>query len=138
MGSAAQIPQALALQHDPAAQPPPAQSFAWVHVFPTAQPAQGPPQSTSASAPFFLPSLQLVHLPPSHRPLAQSVVLAHVLPSTQSPQLPPQSTSLSAPFFVPSWQLVHTPPVHVPLSQSPARLLRVRVEKGMARRRKTS
>jgi hypothetical protein len=45
-----------------------------------------PPQSTSVSPLFSLPSVQLTHVPLSHAPLAQSVPVLHDLPSAQSPQ----------------------------------------------------
>ena len=80
-------------------------------ALPEAQRAQGPPQSTSVSLPFFSPSWQLgaaiAQSPPSQFALAQSEATrqcrfsAHLM---QSPA-PPQSTSVSVPFFSPSVQV---------------------------------
>ena len=60
-----------------------------------------PPQSTSDSSPFWIPSEQVVaataQAPESQKPLAQSSSVPHPAPSTQlEPQAPPQSTSVSS------------------------------------------
>src|SRR5205823_1848898 len=96
-----------------------------MHAFPTAQPGQPPPQSTSVSAPFFTLSMQpgATHIPLVHTPLAQSIpVLQPLPPSHLLGQLPPQSMSVSSPFFAPSVQdgVWHIPPVHTALLQSAA------------------
>jgi hypothetical protein len=77
----------------------------------------GPPQSTSLSVPFFVPSPQVagVHRPREQKPPEQSAPVLHALPSLQAGQLPPQSLSVSVPFLTASEQvggaqtrLVHT------------------------------
>jgi hypothetical protein len=76
---------------------------------PVWQSAQLPPQSTSASAPFFTPSVQLAaeHVPfAPHTPLWQSVRALHAVPSGQPEQVPPpQSVSISAPLRSSSMQV---------------------------------
>jgi hypothetical protein len=49
-------------------------------------PQFGPPQSTSVSPWFFLPSMQLTQVPLSQAPFTQSVFALHAFPSAQSPQ----------------------------------------------------
>jgi len=84
-------------------------------VRPVAQREQvPPPQSTSPSPPFLIPSVQLgaLQVPPAPQTaLTQSVAETQVLPVPHRPQGPPQSTSDSPPFFTPSEQLaaVQTP-----------------------------
>lgn len=86
--------------------------------------AHDPPQSTSVSLPFRIPSEQVgaEHLEAAagQIPLAQSAARAQVLPVPHGGQLPPQSRSVSAPFLTRSSQLgwAHTPLVHTPLAQS--------------------
>ncbi len=92
--------------------------------------AQLPPQSTSLSLPFLIPSLQVgsaVQSPATQLVLVQSVPARHDLPLAQSAaQLPPQSMSVSVPFLMPSEHETTAPPqtpaVQIPLVQSlPAR-----------------
>jgi hypothetical protein len=69
-----------------------------------------PPQSTSPSEPFLMPSVHVAatQLPLGQATEAQSSGVVHVFPVPQAGQIPPQSTSLSVPFFVPSVQPVAT------------------------------
>jgi hypothetical protein len=89
---------------------PLAQSLPAKHAFPSRQRGQGvfPPQSTSVSPPFTIPSLHVGagrHTPPLQRPLAQSLPLKHAFPSPHFGHVPPpQSMSLSDPFFIMSLQ----------------------------------
>ena len=107
-----------------------AQSPWSLHVLSTAQRGAfvgaPPPQSTSVSVPFLIPSLFVGgwQTPPVHATLLQSLVTAQLLPVSQRGAFvgapPPQSTSVSVPFLIPSlfvggWQ---TPPVHATLLQS--------------------
>jgi hypothetical protein len=67
--------------------------------------AVAPPQSTSVSSPFFLPSVGLgaAHFPVLHTSLAQSPSILQTFPvSHLGAAAPPQSTSVSSPFFLPS------------------------------------
>jgi hypothetical protein len=67
--------------------------------------AQLPPQSTSVSRPFMVPSLQLgaLHTLPVQTPDVQSVPAAHArVTSHFGHAAPPQSTSVSRPFFTTS------------------------------------
>jgi hypothetical protein len=106
--------------HTPFAQLKLPQSLSTLQLAPPAQPWQLlPPQSTSVSSPFFLPSMQKAsvglsvgvcvgatesHTPSVHPMLAQSSPLAHAPPPAQPWQLPPQSTSVSSPLMIPSTQ----------------------------------
>jgi hypothetical protein len=107
------------------------QSLGPPHGCPFAQRTQladGPPQSTPVSLPFFTPSAQFatrqkppvqtplehcapaVHvgwqMPPEQPPTTQSVERKHVPPVAQPGQLPPpQSMPVSAPFLTPSVQV---------------------------------
>jgi hypothetical protein len=120
------------------------QSAAPVHARPTAQRGQEgkapvvifppPPQSTSASPPFFTPSLQVgaAHRPSlfPHTPELHEAPDAHLAPRPHSGHAPSQSTSDSAPLRTPSEQVgtAHTRPLppadaaaaaaHTPLEQS--------------------
>ena len=88
-----------------------------------------PPQSTSVSVPFLMPS-ELdggAHLPsPPHERLTQSLPALQFLPSSHFGALvgavPPQSTSLSVPFWSPSVALggEHSPAMQLLFSQSVA------------------
>jgi hypothetical protein len=75
------------------------------------RPQLPPPQSTSVSAPFLIPSLQVgagaAQKPAVQTALAtQSPAVAQAFPMAHRPQLPPpQSTSVSAPFLIPSEQV---------------------------------
>src|SRR4051812_8667208 len=68
------------------------------HARPKPQGAEhAPPQSTSASPPFFTPSVHVgvAQPPPAHTPLAQSAGIAQCFPSAQAGHAPPpQSTSV--------------------------------------------
>src|SRR5260221_533662 len=85
-----------------------------------------PPQSTSVSLPFFMPSVQLGagmgwQTPPLQKFEPQSPLPVHLPPLPHFPHAhPPQSTSVSMPFFTPSEQVGawHTPFVQTPLAQS--------------------
>jgi hypothetical protein len=84
-----------------------------------------PPQSTSVSLPFFLPSLQLgpAQTPPEHEAEAQSLSTRQPEPTEQRnvQVAPPQSMSVSVPSRLPLVQLaacVHLPLVHTPVEQS--------------------
>jgi len=98
------------------------QSPATPHCFPLAQSAHGPPQSTSDSPAFLVPSVQLPgwQTPPVHTPFWQSAPTTQPCPLPQSGQLLPQSTSVSVPFSTPSVQLGswQRPPVHTWVVQS--------------------
>jgi hypothetical protein len=78
-------------------------------LLPIVQPLQsGPPQSTSVSDPFWMPSEHVGawHVPPSQTPLWQSPSPLQSSPATQAEQLePPQSTSVSSRFWVLSEQV---------------------------------
>ena len=86
-----------------------------------------PPQSTSLSLPFLMPSVQVgsgaAQTPAEQLVLEQSALALQVLPLAHLlAQEPPQSTSVSVPFLTRSlqpgaWQ---TLPVHLPLWQSPS------------------
>ena len=69
----------------------------------------GPPQSSSVSLPFSLPSRQSgassAQRPPSQRPVWQSAGARHSAPAAHGAHEPPQSTPVSAPFLSPSVQL---------------------------------
>src|SRR5690606_28616008 len=80
-----------------------------------------PPQSTSVSSRFWIPSswVGAAHVPPLQTPLSQSAPSAHPLPSAHLfPDDPPQSTSVSSPSFVP---LIppELPPDEPPLEEPP-------------------
>src|SRR5690606_31223084 len=117
-------------EHEASAQAPPeqlplAQSASPRQSAPVSQPSQAPPQSTSLSFWFNVPSLQLGGWQragvPEHTRLLQSVSLEQSSPSAQATQSgPPQSASVSSPLRVPSphpalWQ---KPAVHTPSAQS--------------------
>jgi hypothetical protein len=105
-----------------------------VQSFVTKQPAlsahagQLPPQSTSVSLPFSIPSPQLVawHVPFEQATLSQSSLVAQCWSVTQRahPVLPPQSMSVSSWFSMPSRHDCgrHFPFVHSVRSQSAATL----------------
>jgi hypothetical protein len=94
--------------HTPPAQLALWQSPALPHAFPFGHLAQaGPPQSTSLSLPFFIPSLQAplgaAQTPFAQLALVQSEATPQVLPLAHLTQVaPPQSMSVSPPFFIPS------------------------------------
>jgi len=73
--------------------------------------AHEPPQSTSVSVPFWVPSLQLVawQAPVMQSFEMQSVLSTHFLFASHALHmlvgLPPQSTSVSRPFWTPSVQV---------------------------------
>jgi len=104
-------------------QPSVVQSPPTLHVLPVAQACvASPPQSTSVSTPFSLPSVYVgtwQRRPlPSFRSLQtsllQSASTAHFSASAQRAlPVPPQSTSVSLPFCTPSVGLVavHLPPL---------------------------
>lgn len=100
------------------------QSEAAKQLLPFAQPAQtGPPQSTSVSLPFFIPSKQddpAWQMPPEQLPLWQSPPTRHALPAAHAGQIvPPQSTSVSDPST--TWSKHVEVATHWPLTQvSPA------------------
>jgi len=76
------------------------QSPAQPHRLPAAQGEHDPPQSTSVSMPFALPSSHAAaaHAPLSHTLLLQSRASVQAWPGSQPEQAPPpQSTSLSLP-----------------------------------------
>jgi hypothetical protein len=109
------------------AQTPDEQPAALKHALPSAhtpQPELPPPQSTSASSPFLIPSKQLGtwQTSPVHTPDEQSPPKAQAEPLTHEPPHagPPQSMSVSPPFFTPSLQVGtwQTLPVHTPDKQS--------------------
>src|SRR5687767_7582973 len=90
--------------------------------------ASGPPQSTSVSPLFLMPSFGPAGLvgsatqrPPSQRPALQSVPTLQPWPTAHcGAPGPPQSTSVSSPFFVPSvgdaaWQMLS---LQTPVRQS--------------------
>ena len=83
-----QVPPQAEAQHTPSAQcvlvqlMPAKQLLPLEHLF-----AHDPPQSTSVSSPFLIPSKQLMHFPPAHFPLAQSLLPLQVLPSAHGTQL---------------------------------------------------
>jgi hypothetical protein len=89
-----------------------------------------PPQSTSVSVEFWIPSLQVgasathVMLAWSQLPFTQSVEAVQVWPSAHLGHIvePPQSTPVSPPFLAPSLHVgnAQTPPAHTPLKQSRA------------------
>jgi len=89
----------------PDEQMPDAQSLSPLHDWLVMQSGHDPPQSTSLSSPFFMPSPQPANTqtPPAHSPDAQSLGTVHIEPSLQAGHTPPpQSISLSLPFFTPS------------------------------------
>jgi hypothetical protein len=85
----------------------PAQSATVAHAWPAAQPAHGPPQSTSLSAPSRAPFPHVAGRQTFawHTPVAQSAPVMQRPPAGQGPHPPPQSTSISPPFCTPSEQL---------------------------------
>lgn len=90
---------------------------------PGSQGAQGPPQSTSTSPPFFTRSEHVgsAQVPERQTELAQSAFPAHFWPASQGAHSePPQSTSDSPPFRSPSTQLAawHFPPIQLSFAQS--------------------
>jgi hypothetical protein len=103
-----------AWQQTPAAQPtllhtPLWQSSAEPQARAVGQLAQGPPQSTSDSPPFFTLSVQLgaAQLPAApHTPLWQSAPVLHAVPSTQPGQPAPQSIASPSALRTPSPQEV--------------------------------
>jgi hypothetical protein len=119
--------QLLAVQ-TPATQAAEEQSAGTLQCLPSAHfCVHTPPQSTSVSEPFFLPSLQLgpTQTPPEHEPDVQSVPARQPEPigqrSVQS--VPPQSMSVSVPSRLPSVQLAawaQWPPMQFPVEQSAA------------------
>jgi hypothetical protein len=87
----------------PVEQNPVAQSVATEQFEPRPHAGQGPPQSTSVSAPFATPSVQLGATQTRlQTPLAQSPANRHALSTSHFGQEPPQSVSVSSPFFKPS------------------------------------
>lgn len=81
------------------------------HIFPTGHRGQvPPPQSTSDSLPFWMPSVQegAAQTPSTQLEVVQSESVSQARPSSQAPQGPPQSTSVSSPFFSPSSQVGRT------------------------------
>jgi hypothetical protein len=88
------------------------------------QVAHGPPQSTSSSAPFWVPSVQLgaAHTAILHTLLSQSLGKRQLCPGEHlAHAAPPQSTPVSSLFLTLSWQVgaAHViVPRHTPLSQS--------------------
>jgi hypothetical protein len=84
-----------------------AQSVPALHIRPFAHGAQEPPQSTSVSVPFFVPSWQDAAtqrwLAPSQVPDTQSESFAQLLVFAHGAHAsPPQSTSVSVPSRIPS------------------------------------
>jgi hypothetical protein len=108
--------------HFPSLQNPDRQSGSPPHTSPSPQPMHPPPQSTSVSAPFFLPSPHDggVHTSFAHTSLTQSASPTQPSLSSHGPHPPPQSTSVSSPFFAPSEQLgsVHSPMMQLSVAQS--------------------
>jgi hypothetical protein len=90
---------------------PLAQSLAPAHFLPVTHLGhRAPPQSTSVSGPFFVPSAHVAawHLSgvPEQTKLAQSLAPEHVLPAAHDGHAaPPQSMSVSSWFFTTSEQL---------------------------------
>jgi hypothetical protein len=109
-------------QQTPSEQVPAAQSPAAAQSFPRLHGLQDPPQSTSLSSPFLMPSSHATHTPPTHLLETQSVPEPQLFPFAHFAQDPPQSTSLSSPFVRPSVQLTQMPGDTLasqrPLSQS--------------------
>jgi hypothetical protein len=92
----------------PPVQNPVRQSVAAEHIWFTTQSGQeGPPQSTSVSLPFFMPSVQVGfwQMLPTQTPLWQSEPKLQSPPFGQPVQPPPQSTPVSLPFSMPSEQV---------------------------------
>src|SRR3989338_11200585 len=88
--------------HISSAHMPLSQSMLSLHLSPSRQASQLPPQSTSVSSWFFTPSSQLpfAHFPSEQYPLEQSSVISQLSFSKHFlAQLPPQSTSVSSPSF---------------------------------------
>jgi hypothetical protein len=87
---------------------------------------QTTPQSTSPSAPLWMPSVQLGawQVPASQVAVSQSAWPVQLCPIVQSVgQAAPQSTSPSAPLWMPSVQLgAQVPPSQIPPRQSEGRL----------------
>ncbi|MES1171649.1 MAG: hypothetical protein ABUL77_00295 [Bacteroidota bacterium] len=108
-------------------QTPLRQPVAARHILPLAQPGQPiPPQSTSPSSPFLMPSVQLGawHRPPIQFALWQSPPTVHIRAGRQRGQpevAPPQSISPSPPFLTWSRQVLaaQVPPAQTRLAQSP-------------------
>jgi hypothetical protein len=85
----------------------------------------GPPQSTSVSLPFLIPSMQVAvaaaQTPELQLLLLQSALTRQALPFAHfEVQLPPQSTSVSSPFFTVSVQVGSAHPVICAGRTSPA------------------
>jgi hypothetical protein len=109
-------------------QTPSTQSVATAHFFVSAHFGHvPPPQSTSVSAPFMVPSVHEgaaaahVFVPGSQTVLVQSEPVVQALELAHFGHVaPPQSTSVSAPSFTPSVHegVAHLPPVHTPPVQS--------------------
>jgi hypothetical protein len=112
--------------HTPAVQTPLRQSFAPAQPLPSAHLGQfGPPQSTSVSPSFWIPSLHVgagaTQTPAVQTPLRQSFPPLQPLPSAHLAQWgPPQSTSVSLSFLTPSLHVagggVQVPLTHVSLA----------------------
>ena len=103
----------------PASQRPERQSAFFLQPLESAQPPQGPPQSTSLSPPFLMPSAQpgSPQWPLPHQPLMQFASVRQPWPRGQRGQSPaPQSTPVSTPFF---WPSVHEAASQVPDAQNP-------------------
>ena len=103
-------------------QTPETQSEACRHAWFVAHAEQvGPPQSTSVSLPFLMPSKQVgaVQTLPTQFPEAQSEACKHALPVVHvAPQVgPPQSVSVSFPFLTPSVQVGAAEGVQTPFEQ---------------------
>jgi hypothetical protein len=136
----------VATAQTPPAQTPLKQSRATAQCLPSAQGLQMcamlvPPQSTSVSVEFWIPSLQVgatvAHLMAarSHEPLAQSLAAEQLWPSGHLGHIvwPPQSTPLSRPLKTPSLHVgaAQTPPVHTPSRQSRATRQRLPSAQGL-------
>jgi hypothetical protein len=83
------------------------QSVATPHISPSAHGMHiVPPQSTSVSVPFIVPSVHVGsgwQVPPVQMSVVQSPLPPHMSPGVQvGPHVPPQSTSDSVPFIIPS------------------------------------
>lgn len=83
------------------------QSLSATQVLPTAQAPQLPPQSTSLSSPFLIPSVQVgaAQTPLAQLAEAQSAVTLQAALGAHFIQAPPQSLSVSLPSRIPSVQV---------------------------------